>query len=165
MGNALTVADTPMRGQSPLKPHKRSGESDMVLKKMLSGGIVLAILWIPNTWAANAADSLLGTWVGSAQGFSGQSYFKAAYRVVFDQVVGNAVKGTKWVTYNNGTVGPPHQVYLILGTGRQILGAEEDGYWNGRYPNRNQISFVYSERENIVTRLPAALDVKLKRAP
>jgi hypothetical protein len=137
----------------------------MVLKKMLSGGIVLAILWIPNTWAANAADSLLGTWVGSAQGFSGQSYFKAAYRVVFDQVVGNAVKGTKWVTYNNGTVSPPSQVYLILGTGRQILGAEEDGYWNGRYPNRNQISFVYSERENIVTRLPAALDVKLKRAP
>ena len=137
----------------------------MALKKLIPSGIILAILWIPNTWAASAAESLLGTWVGPARGFSGQSYFKATYRVVFDQVIGNAVKGTKWVTYSNGAVSTPSQVYLILGSGRQILGAEEDGYWNGRYPNKNQISFVYSERDNVVTHFPTALDVMLKRAP
>lgn len=160
-----TVAETPMRGKIPHKLRLIIGEIGMAFRKMITASFILAVLWAPNTWAANTANSLLGTWVGSAQGFAGQSYFKAAYRVVFDQVVGNAVKGTKWVTYNNGTVSPPSQVYLILGSGRQILAAEEDGYWMGRYTNRNQLSFVYSERDNIITHLPSALDVMLKRAP
>ncbi len=114
-------------------------------------------------WAANLADSLLGKWQGVAKGFSGQSYLQAKYTVVFDQVVGNAIRGLKVVTYSDGAVSKPSVVYVILGSSRQITGAEEDGYWNGRLATRNQISFVYSERDNVVSHLPAALDVTINR--
>ena len=133
----------------------------MAMIKIIRTAFILAVLLTGEAQAANMAEGLLGTWVGSAQGFSGQSYFKVTYTVVFDQVVGNAIRGTKTVTYSDGTMSKPSRVHAILRPDRQIIGAEEDGYWNGRLARKNMISLVYSERDNIVTHLPASLDVTL----